>query len=379
MKNALVILAGGKGRRFHQKIPKQFHKLGDMHLINIILSEKNCELFNWIVLSISKKYRYIIKNNPKYSLIKNKIIFSEPGKTRQVSSFNALKIINYKKIKNVLIHDGARPFCSNKLFKKILKENIKGKNVVPYIELNDKQILKNSKKEVKVFNIQTPQAFDYKQILNAHKKLRKFNFSDDSGLLKELKQKITYIKGEKTNIKITYPEDIIFYNILKKPIMKSGIGFDIHQLNKKTKKGLILCGVKIPYSKLIGHSDADVGLHAICDAIFGALSMRDIGFHFPNNQKKWKNTNSSRFVIFCKEQLNERGFFILNLDINIIAENPKISRYVIKMKNTIGKLLKIDTKIISIKATTNEKIGFIGNGEGIAAEAIVQISDEKFY
>jgi len=379
MKNALVILAGGKGTRFHHEIPKQFHELGNKNMINIILSNIDSKLFNWIVLSISKSYRNSVKNYPEYNKIKDKIIFSDPGKTRQKSSFNALKRINNKKIKYVLIHDVARPFCSNKLIKRILKESKKGKNVVPFIEYNDRQISKISKKEIKVINIQTPQAFDYELILNAHKRLKKFEFSDDSGLLQKLNHKISFIKGEKTNIKITYPEDIVFYNILKKPIIKSGIGYDIHQLDLNTKVGLKLCGIKIPYSKLIGHSDADVGLHAVCDSIFGALSMRDIGFHFPNNQKKWKNISSSKFVIFCREKLKEKKFFITNLDINIIAEKPKISKYVSKMKNKLAKLLKINSKIISIKATTNEKIGFIGNGEGIAAESIVQISDEKNY
>ena len=377
MKNALVILAGGKGMRFRHKIPKQFHKLGSKTMINKILSNIDIELFNWIVLSVSKNYRHIITKNHEYNIIKDKIIFSEPGLTRQESSFKALKKINSKKIKYVLIHDGARPFCSNNLIKRILIENRKGKNVVPYIEYNDRHVLKNTKKDVKVLNVQTPQAFDYELILEAHIKLNKFNFSDDSGMLQKLNHKITYIKGEKTNIKITDPEDIVFNNIFERKNIKSGIGYDIHQLDKKTKVGLKLCGVKIPFSKLIGHSDADVGCHAICDAIFGALSMRDIGFYFPNNQKKWKNADSSKFIIFCREKLKEKKFYISNLDINIIAEKPKISRYVLKMKKRIAELLKINPKIISIKATTNEKIGFIGNGEGIAAESIVQISDEK--
>ncbi|MFL2519837.1 MAG: 2-C-methyl-D-erythritol 4-phosphate cytidylyltransferase [Alphaproteobacteria bacterium] len=172
MKNALVILAGGKGTRFHHKIPKQFHEIGNKNMINIILSNIDSQLFNWIVLSISKNYRNLIKKNTEYNKIKDKIIFSEPGKTRQKSSFNALKKINYKNIKNVLIHDGSRPFCSNNLIKKILKENKKGKNVVPFIEYNDRQILKNSTKDIKVINIQTPQAFDYQLILSAHKKLK---------------------------------------------------------------------------------------------------------------------------------------------------------------------------------------------------------------
>ena len=189
--------------------------------------------------------------------------------------------------------------------------------------------------------------------------------------------KINFIKGEKNNIKITYPEDIQLFNLYRKPITKYGIGYDIHQIDKKTKKGLKLGGIKIPFSKLIGHSDADVVLHAICDSIFGALSMRDIGYHFPNTDKKWKNANSSKFIYYCRNKLKEEGYSIINLDINIITEKPKINKYVTKMINQIAKLLKIKTRTISIKSTTNEKIGFIGNGQGIAAESIVHISDDK--
>ena len=228
-----------------------------------------------------------------------------------------------------------------------------------------------------MLNIQTPQGFDYNLILKAHKKYKNDNYPDDASLIQKENLKLFFIKGEKTNIKLTYPEDMIYLNLFKKNILKSGIGYDIHQIDKKSKTGLKLCGIKIPFSKLIGHSDADVGIHAICDSIFGALSMRDIGYHFPNTDKKWKNADSSKFIIYCREKILEEGFFIKNLDVNIIAERPKISKYVSKMKKKISELLMIEKNIISIKATTNEKIGFIGNGEGIAAEAIIQISNEN--
>ena len=172
-------------------------------------------------------------------------------------------------------------------------------------------------------------------------------------------------------------QDIQLFNLHRKPITKYGIGYDIHQIDKKTKNGLKLGGVKIPFSKLIGHSDADVVLHAICDSIFGALSMRDIGYHFPNTDKKWKNADSSKFIIYCRNKLKEKGYSIINLDINIIAEKPKINNYVSKMIKNISTLLQIKNNSVSIKATTNEKIGFIGNGEGIAAESIVHITDDK--
>ena len=133
------------------------------------------------------------------------------------------------------------------------------------------------------------------------------------------------------------------------------------------------------YSKLIGHSDADVGIHAVCDSIFGALSMKDIGYYFSNNNEKWKNKNSTFFLKFAKDKLREKKYFIVNLDINFICEKPNINKYRKKMISNLSSILSIPEKIISIKATSNEKIGFIGDGLGIAAESIIQISNEKFY
>ena len=193
------------------------------------------------------------------------------------------------------------------------------------------------------------------------------------------KEKINFVQGELTNIKITYKDDINLYKALNKTIFKHGIGYDIHRFNFNSKKGLRLCGILIDYYKLIGHSDADVGIHAICDSIFGALSMNDIGYYFSNKEAKWKNAKSRIFLNFAKEKLRENNFFIVNLDLNFICEKPNIAKYRNKMKKNISKILNIPINIISIKATTNEKLGFIGNGLGVAAEAIVQISNEKFY
>ena len=379
MKNALVILAGGKGERFGQKIPKQFYKIDGKTILDILLLNLDLKFFDLIVISVNKKYINFIKDNSNYRLYKERFIFTLPGKTRQISSFNALKEIKKYKIKNVLIHDAARPFCSNNLIKKILFKLNKYKNCIPYIEYHDRQIDKLNKKDIKSINIQTPQGFDFNLIFKAHLKYKNKNLPDDATLIEKTNKKIFLIKGENTNIKLTHKEDLVYLNMFKKPIVKSGIGYDIHQINKNSLTGLKLCGIKLPYPKLIGHSDADVGLHAICDSIFGALSMRDIGFHFPNTDKKWKNADSSKFIIYCRKILKDNNFFITNLDVNIIAEKPKISNYVIKMKKRISSLLQIKDTIISIKATTNEKIGFIGNGEGIAAEAIIQISDENIY
>ena len=376
MKNALIILAGGKGNRFSQKTPKQFYNSKNGNFLNIFLNNLDTKQIDIIIICIENKFinKYLDSDILKKTI---KILFSKPGKTRQESSYNSLKKIEKFKINNVLIHDAARPICSNKLINKIYFSLKKKDNAIPYIESSDRQITIKNHIEKKVINIQTPQGFNYNLIYKLHNKYKKYNFKDDASLLQKFGHKINLIKGENTNIKITYQEDLVFLKHFKKIIFKSGIGYDIHRFDNKTKKGLKLCGVRIPFSKLIGHSDADVGYHAICDSIFGALSMRDIGYYFPNTNKVWKNKPSSTFVTFCKKKLDEKGYHIVNLDINFITEKPKISKYVNKMKKNISKILKIPSKIISIKATTNEKISFIGKGEGIAAESIIQISNEK--
>ena len=379
MKNALVILAGGKGARIGGSTPKQFKKYGEYNFIEFLLNNISLSFYQVIVISCEKKYiNKYLQNIQKFNL-KSKIIFSNSGKNRQTSCLNALKKLKFINPNNVLIHDSARPLASNNLFKRIIANLKKEIAVVPYIIYNDRKLIKKKEINEKIKNIQTPQGFKFKLIYAAHLKYINSDFKDDASLVQKLDQKIKYIKGEKTNLKITYPEDIKFFKSFKKKYFKIGIGYDIHQFNFKNKTGLILCGVKIPYYKLIGHSDADVGFHAICDSIFGSLSMNDIGYYFNNNNKKWKNASSTIFLNYCKNKLIEKGFYIVNLDINFICENPSISKYKSKMIKNIARLLSIPTNIISIKATTNEKIGFIGDGLGIAAESIVQISNEKFY
>ena len=375
-KNALFILAGGSGKRFKKKLPKQFNEINGTNLIDFFLNRIDTSNFDIILVVIKKSYLRFFKNlKTNFSL--KKLIYAEAGKNRQISSFNALKKLKKYKPKNVLIHDAARPFCSNKLTLKILKRLDKNFSAIPYILSPDRKVI--SKKEINknIKLIQTPQGFDFNTIFKSHLNAKINNAKDDSVLIS--KEKLNFIKGERLNIKITYPEDLNYFKLFLKPTFKSGIGYDIHQIDTNTKTGLKLCGVKIDFNKLIGHSDADVGIHAICDSIFGALSMKDIGYYFSNKNQKWKNKNSEHFLKFAKNKLEEKKYFIVNLDLNFICEKPNISKYRKKMISKISSILKIPEKIISIKATSNEKIGVIGDGLGIAAESIVQITNEKPY
>ena len=376
IENALVILAGGMGLRFDKALPKQFAQINGENLIHFFLKRLDKNNFDIILVVYKNSYFDHIKNL-KHDFPSIKFLFVNSGKNRQLSSFNALKKLRFYKPKNVLIHDAARPFCSNELITKLLKKLKNNYTAIPYTLNHDKKI--TSEKEIldDIKFIQTPQAFKFETIYEAHKNTILKNAKDDSALIN--KKKIKFIKGEKLNIKITYPEDINYFKLFSKPVFKSGIGYDIHRINTKSKKGLKLCGIKIDYSKLIGHSDADVGIHAICDSIFGALSMKDIGYYFSNKNPKWKSKNSVHFLNFARESLLKKNYFIVNLDINFICEQPNINNYRNKMINNLSLILNIPESIISIKATSNEKIGFIGDGLGIAAESIVQISNEKNY
>ncbi len=376
IENALVILAGGIGKRFGKKLPKQFTKINGENLIDFFLNRIDTSKFDIILIVVKKiNYKYIKNLKIKFPIVK--FIYVDAGKNRQLSSYNALKELNKYKPRNVLIHDAARPFCSNKLIAKIINSLKKKYSSIPYTTSLDKKVILKNEFDQSIKLIQTPQGFDFETIFNAHKNSKINNAKDDSVLIPH--EKLNFIRGEKFNIKITHHEDLNYFKIFLNPVFKSGIGYDIHRFDKQTKRGLKLCGIKINYSKLIGHSDADVGIHAVCDSIFGALSMKDIGYYFSNNNEKWKNKNSTFFLKFAKDKLIENKYYIVNLDINFICEKPNINKYRKKMISKLSSILNIPEKIISIKATSNEKIGFIGDGLGIAAESIIQISNEKFY
>ena len=382
MKNALILLAGGKGRRLNSvknTVPKQFIKIGNYNLIEYFLKNLDQKIFNRIHIVVNKSMQKQYLSTLKKDFSKHQIKFVNSGKERQLSSKKGVYSLQKYNPKKVLIHDSARPLASNKLIKRLLKALDKYHSCAPFIINND--FIKNkSKKNIlkydEIMNIQTPQAFKFKSILKAHRFSKSHFEKDDASLLEKIGIKTKFIKGEKFNFKITYSDDLSLFKKLKQNEFKSGIGYDIHKIDYNSKKKLILCGVKISHPPLIGHSDADVGYHAICDSILGALSLRDIGYYFNNNNQKWKNADSKIFMKYCNDELKRKKYYIVNLDINFICEKPQINKYVKKMKTNISTLLEINKNNIAIKATTNEKIGFIGKGEGIAAESIIQIKNE---
>jgi len=364
MSNCFILLAAGKGKRFKSKLAKQFinykNKPLFMHSIDKALKSN---LFKEIVIVTNNKIKL---KNKKIKIIKG-------GKERYQSSQKALEYIKNKKLKNVFIHDAARPNFSINLLKNLKKHLIKNKAVVPYINTENstkyanKNEIVNLKRE-KVLLTQTPQCFDFKTLYNLSKN-NKVLVTDEATLFLNDNKKVKFIKGEQTNIKITKKSDLD-----KSPIKNFyGIGFDIHRLIKNKK--LYLGGIQIPFhSGLKGHSDGDVILHSIIDAILGAMRKKDIGSLYPSNKNKFKNMRSTKMLKPIISDLENNSFFINNLDINLICEKPKVSKIRNKIINSLSNIMNIDKNIINLKGKTVEKLGLIGKENAIACEAIVSIS-----
>jgi len=367
MNNCFIILAGGESKRFNLKIPKPYclYK-GKPLLLHSIDRVKKYKKFNKIVLVINKKHKNFIK---KLQIKNIKII--EGGKTRAESAYIGLKSVKNYKIKNVMIHNAARPDFSLKLLDRLNKELKSNDCVIPAIQTNDsvKQKFLNkliNLKRKNVYLIQTPQAFNYKKLCRLQND-KSSSVTDDASLFAKAGKKIKIINGEVENNKITINADIKTKNFIK-----YGLGFDVHRLvpNKK----LYLGGIKIPSNLgTLGHSDGDPLLHAITDAILGACSMGDIGEKFSDKIKKFKNIRSTILLKKIIKQVNAEGYFINNIDVNIIAQKPKIQKYKKKITNCIAKICKVLTSQINIKGKTTEKLGVIGKEKAIACEVVASV------
>ena len=368
MKMFFVILAAGKSRRFNDKVPKQFNFYkGKMLLEHSINKALDSKIFNKIILVINKSHIKYIKN-----INREKIHIVYGGKERSDSSKNAIVYLKKFKPDKIFIHDAARPNFSLNLIKRLSNKVQNNKAVVPFIKINDSLKYKRDKFFVdldrdKFILTQTPQCFDYKIL---HKNFKQNNkMTDDISIFLKKKIKVKFIPGEKKNFKITYKSDLQIENVKT----FYGIGFDIHKLVKN--KNLFLGGIKIPFhSGLEGHSDGDVILHSVIDAILGAMRKKDIGTLYPDTKKKYKNIRSTKMLSAVISELKKNNYYINNLDINLICEKPKVSFYRIKIINSLSKLMNINKTIINIKGKTVEKLGLIGKEEAIACEAIISVS-----
>ena len=312
------------------------------------------------------------------------------GGGRQSSIRIGLEALRDYQPSKVLIHDGVRPFVSKRIINGILEKLETHPAVIPAIAVED-TLKKYSDGKIEwtlerenLWRAQTPQGFIYEDILNSHIAFKDLNFTDDASLNEYAGIPVAIVPGSQNNFKITTEEDydrakrmaaMLIPNV--KDENRCGTGFDVHAFRKREKDEnnfIRICGVDIEFDKKIdAHSDGDVGIHALIDALLGAIGEGDIGDHFPPTDAKWKNADSCEMLKITNHLLKKKGGTILNLDITLICEKPKFSKFKNQMKQRLAEVLNISTTRVNVKATTTEKLGFLGREEGIAAQAVASI------
>lgn len=380
----ILIAAAGSGVRAGSNIPKQYADLNGIsvleHSIQKFQNIEQCDSVRVIFDPQHAKWLQHIKK--LYPDIKT----STGGKKRKNSIYNALKdFSNIKDEEIILIHDAARPCVSKQDIYSLLYalSNYRAATLASQItstmvRANNKNLRSQSVERKHLWEIQTPQAFRYADLLKAHEQAKNATeYTDDTALVSELGIDVSLVQTNALNIKITHPQDFqVAQQLLQsRTIPLTGHGFDVHAFKPQTKGPVRLCGINVKHtSSLMGHSDADVGLHALTDAILGAIAEGDIGQHFPPSDDTFKNMDSAIFLQKALDLLKKHQASLNNIDITLICEEPKIGPYTDKMRERISTLTGLHKSRINIKATTTEKLGFTGRKEGIAAQALVSIA-----
>ncbi len=301
------------------------------------------------------------------------------GDSRQASVRLGLEALVAQPPQRVLIHDAARPFVSGALIARTLEALDAAESAAPFLEVADtlRRRIEGGFEIVSregLVRAQTPQGFRYAAILRAHRKFAGENFTDDIALGERAGLSFRAVPGDEANMKLTTPDDFKLAERMMSAQFetRTGTGFDVHRFAPGDY--VWLCGVKIPHdASLEGHSDADVGLHALTDAILGAGAEGDIGVHFPPSDARWRGAPSDLFLAHAASLARAKGGVIAHVDVTVICERPKLSPHRDAMRARIAEILGLSLERVSVKATTTEGLGFTGRGEGIAAQAIATL------
>lgn len=364
-----IVVAAGQGLRAGQPLPKQFAtwrgKPVVRHSVETLLNAGATA----VLVAIPEGGEDIAKA----ALSGLHVQLVTGGETRQASVMNALEALNGSE--RVLIHDAARPVLPVEVIERLLLSLNANPGAIPVLPVVDSLavdeggVMAGTADRETLRRVQTPQAFRYADILAAHRAWTgPKDAGDDAQVLRAAGGTIGLVEGSEALKKLTFAEDFV----TELPLVRMGSGFDVHRL--VAGEELWLGGIHIEHEKgLSGHSDADVALHAITDAILGAVAMGDIGDHFPPSDPKWRGASSDRFLQHAAGLAAEAGYRIGNVDLTIICEAPKIGPHREAMRSRIAELLGVDITAISVKATTTERLGFTGRGEGIAAQAVATV------
>lgn len=378
IKVAALIVAAGRGHRFGGEIPKQYCSLNGKPILRHNLSKFVAHPEVHVVATVIHPDDRALYDQAAAGLSVIEPILG--GASRQESVCNGLEALVNIQPDVVLIQDAARPFPKDKLISDIIAALDLHLGAVPGIPIADTlKLVRAGRVETTIdrsdlWRVQTPQGFRYPEILAAHRAAVGMDLTDDAAVAETAGFDVVMLEGTESNLKITRAEDLDII-VLERAVQweyRTGEGFDVHRFESGDK--IQLCGASIDHNKaLAGHSDADVGLHALTDAILGAAAAGDIGEHFPPTDPKWRGADSAIFLRHAMKLLADMGAKIVNVDVTLICEAPKVSPHRAKMRAVVADLLDLELGRVSIKATTTEKLGFTGRCEGIAAQALATI------
>jgi 2-C-methyl-D-erythritol 4-phosphate cytidylyltransferase/2-C-methyl-D-erythritol 2,4-cyclodiphosphate synthase len=374
-----LVVAAGRGSRFGGEQPKQYLPLaGQMVLCHAVAAFARHPRISGVQVIIRPEDGSLCD----HAVAGLGVLPAAPGgASRQDSVRLGLETLAARRPKYVLIHDGARPFPEPALVDRVIDALDDAPAAIPCLALRDTikrvegGIIRSTVERSGLWRAQTPQGFHFDAILAAHRAAMGRDLTDDSAVAEAAGLMPHLVAGEESNLKITTAEDLAAAERLftaRLADVRVGNGFDVHAFGPGDK--LVICGIDIPHSAgLVGHSDADVGLHALTDAVLGAIGAGDIGQHFPPGEPQWRGASSDRFLRHAAELVRARGGMVAAVDVTIICERPKIGPHRAAMVARVGAILGIAAERVSVKATTTDRLGFTGRGEGVAAQAVATV------
>jgi 2-C-methyl-D-erythritol 4-phosphate cytidylyltransferase/2-C-methyl-D-erythritol 2,4-cyclodiphosphate synthase len=374
-----LVVAAGRGDRFGGTVPKQYLPVGGSMLLRYAVTAFAAHPRIAAVLVAIRP-----EDRPLYDRAVAGLRVLPPvagGESRQESVRLGLEALVGRQPERVLIHDGARPFPDAGLIDRVIAALDRAPAAVPCLALRDTikraaaGAIRETLERSELWRAQTPQGFRFGPILAAHRAAAGRELTDDSAVAEAAGLEPLLVEGSEDNLKVTTPDDLAAAGrllVARQGEMRVGLGLDVHAFAPGAK--LVICGIEIPYGAgLAGHSDADVGLHALTDAVLGAIAAGDIGLHFPPADPQWRGAASAQFLRHAAELVGARGGAVAHVDLTIICERPRIGPYRAAMIERIAAILGIGADRVSVKATTTDRLGFAGRGEGIAAQAVATV------
>lgn len=373
-----LVLAAGKGKRLPGDVPKQYRDLAGAPVLRRAL-----DAFARHARIDAVRVVFDPADALPYARATEGLALLDPvpgGAERQDSVRRGLESLEARRPARVLIHDGARPFPDERLIDRLIDALDAAPGAIAAIPVVDTlwragdDGAETLVPRQGLWRAQTPQAFRYADILAAHRAAAGLNLTDDAAVARHAGLRVSLVMAGEENFKITTESDLSrAARALARTDIRTGTGFDVHKF--VPGDGVWLCGVRVPHdATLDGHSDADVGIHALVDALLGAIGAADIGAHFPPTDPRWKGAASDRFLAHAAALVRERGGEIRHVDVTLICERPKVGPHREAMRAALARILDIDVARVSVKATTTEGLGFAGRREGIAAQAAATVA-----